>query len=223
MISNTFLTDTRITGFLYLGLALTGMFTYLFARSNIYVDGDAFATAVNLLEKESLARIGIATELLLVAFQALAAVWFYKLFRNLNDFSAGLIAAFGMVNATMILVSSALWFSALTAAIAGESAVTVFSLFNVHESLWLVSGVFFGLWLLPMAYLAAKARMHRALVGFLIAGGIGYILSTFSLILFPEQKMFAEMLALPATIGEFWIIGYLLVKSRLNEATNKIP
>lgn len=201
----TFLTDTRITGLLYLGLALTGMFAFLFARSNIYVDGNAVATNAHLLEKETLARVGIAVELMLVAFQALTAIWFYKLFRNVNSFGAGMLTALGLVNATAILVSSAMWLSALNAAIAGESAATVFNLFNLHESIWLVSGIFFGLWLLPMGYLAAKTRMPRVLAGFLVAGGIGYILSTLLVILFPEQKSLSGIFALPATIGEFWM------------------
>ena len=120
-----YLTDTRITGLLYLGLALSGMFAFLYARSNIYVDGDAVATTTNLLEKEGLARVGIAVELLLVAFQAFVAVWFYKIFKKVNSFAAGLIAVFGMVNAIAILLSTAMWLSSLNAAIAGDQAVNV--------------------------------------------------------------------------------------------------
>ena len=74
-----FLTDTRITGLLYLGLALTGMFAFLLAKSSIFVDGNAVATSANLLERENLARFGIVAEIMLVAFQALVALWFYKL------------------------------------------------------------------------------------------------------------------------------------------------
>lgn len=216
----TFLTDTRITGLLYLGLAATGMFAFLFAKSAIYVEGNAIATNTNLLEQESLARLGIAIELMLVIFQALTAVWFYKLFSKVNSFSAGLIAVFGMVNATTILIASAMWLSALNSAVAGNPAATVFSLFNLHESIWLVSGIFFGLWLMPMGYLAFIAKLPRVLAGLLIAGGIGYILSSLILILFPDQKAASEVIAFPATLGEFWIIGYLLIKSRLKIATN---
>lgn len=214
-----YLTDTRITGLFYLGLALTGMFAYLFARSNVYVDGDASATKANLLEKETLARLGVALELALVTFQALTAIWFYKLFRNVNSFAAGLTAVFGMVNATAILISSAMWLSAINSAVAGDSATTVYGLFNLHESIWLVSGIFFGLWLIPMGYVAAKAKIPRILAGFLIAGGVGYIMSTLILILFPGQKMLSDIAASPATIGEFWMIGYLLIKPRLNVST----
>lgn len=70
-----------------------------------------------------------------------------------------------------------------------------------------------------MGYLAAKTRMPRALAGFLIAGGVGYILSAFIFIVFPNQIMLADIVTLPANVGEFWMVAYLLVKSRLNEAS----
>lgn len=127
IIKSNFLTDTRVTGLLYLGLAITGMFVFLFARSNIYVDGNAQLTNTNLLEKESLARLGIAAELVLVIFQALAAVWFYKLFSKVDNFAAGLVAVFGTVNAVAILISSAMWLSALNASTAGDLAINVFN------------------------------------------------------------------------------------------------
>ncbi len=198
-------------------LAIAGIFAFLFARSAVYVDGDAVATYTNLLEKESLTRLGIAAELLLVLMQALVAVWFYKIFSKAHAFAAGLIAVFGTVNAVAILISSALWLSALNAAVAGVSASEVFNLFNVHESIWIVSNIFFGLWLIPMGFLALRTNMPCMLAWFLMVGGIGYMLAPFILILLPEQKTFAEMVIIPASVGEFWMIGYLLIKSRLHE------
>ncbi len=218
IIKDKFLTDTRITGLLYLGLAVTGIFVFLYAKSSIYIYGNALATHTNLLEKESLARFGIVAELALVIFQVLVAMWFYKLFRAINSFAAISLAVFGTVNAVLILVASAMWLSTLNASIAGESATIVFNLFSLHESIWFVSGLFFGLWLLPMGYLAAKVKMPLTLAGILVVGGVGYIIATLITVLFPDQKMFADILVLPSTIGEFWMIGYLLHKPNLSHA-----
>lgn len=211
-----FLTDTRVTGLFYLGLAISGVIAFLSVKSNIYVAGNAALTNTNLLDNEFLARIGITVELLLVSFQAMAALWFYKLFKKVDGFAATVLMVLGMVNAVTILISSAAWLVALNISIAGEQESLVYYFFNLHESIWLVASLFFGLWLIPMGYLAAKAKMPKILAVILIAGGIGYILSTLILVLFPNQKTLAEILPLLATIGEFWMIGYLLVKPRLN-------
>lgn len=209
-----FLTDTRITGLLYLGLAITGAASFLAIKSNLYVEENAALTHSNILQNITLARAGVAIELLLVAFQALAALWFYKLFRKVDSFTSVMLMAFGLINAIAILISSSAWLVAIN--ITEGNEVLAYNFFNLHEAIWLVASLFFGLWLIPMGLLAAKAKISRILAAILIIGGIGYILSALVLVLFPEQKDLGEMLALPATVGEFWMIGYLLVKPRLN-------
>lgn len=207
------ITTARTTGLFYLGLALTGVFAFLFAKEQLFVDGDAVQTTANLVKDETLARSGIAAEILLVGFQALAAVWFYKLFKKKDSFAAGLITAFGMVNAIIILAASAFWLMALNTALAGSMSSSVQTLFETHDALWQVGALFFGLWLLPMAYMAHKTKMPRVMVWFLVSGGVGYVLSTFTSVVLPEQTTLTEVLPMPATIGEFWMIGYLLFKS----------
>lgn len=206
-------TTSRITGLLYLALAFTGMYAFLFAKTNLYVAGDAVATMDNLVTQEGLARMGIAAELALVGFQALAAVWFFKLFRKTDLFAAVSLMTFGMVNAVGILISNAFWWVALETALAGGAAEQVLILFDLHDAVWLVSSLFFGLWLIPMGYLAIKARMIKYLGWMLMIGGGGYVLSAFLKILSPSLSAgVIEGLTIPATIGEFWMIGYLLVK-----------
>lgn len=207
------LTTARLTGLFYLGLAVTGVFAFLFAKDQLFVDGNAVETTANLINNETLARFGIAAEILLVGFQALTAVWFYKLFKNKDSFASGLIAVFGVVNAVVILVAAAFWLLALNTALASGADSTVQTLFQSHDALWSVGALFFGLWLLPMAYMAHKVKMPRLMIWFLVAGGLGYVVSTLTSVVFPEQTMLNEMLSIPATVGEFWIIGYLLFKS----------
>ena len=75
----------------YLGLAVTGVVGFLFVRGEFFVMDDPAATLANLREQESLARLGIAADLSIVLFQALAAIWFFKLFRVEDSFAAGSI------------------------------------------------------------------------------------------------------------------------------------
>ena len=45
----------------------------------------------------------------------------------------------------------------------------------------------------------------------LSAGGVGYIASAFVEYAFDAPTWLGDALTIPATIGEFWMIGYLLV------------
>lgn len=210
-----FFTTTRLTGLFYLALAITGIFAFLFARAELYISGDAAATTTNFIKQEGLARFGIAAELALVAFQALAAVWFFKLFQKANMFAAFSLAAFGIVNTVLILIADSFWLKSVLMALNGSEANLVMNMFEMHEAIWLMGKLFFGFWLIPMGYLAIITKMPKALGWILIVGGVGYVASSFLSILTPNLTNIIEMTTIPATIGEFWMIGYLLIKKNI--------
>lgn len=209
----------RWTGVFYLGLALAGFVGFLFARNELFVIDDAGATLANLVERTSLARLGIAADLTVVLTQALAAVWFFKLFRAENSLAAGSIAAFGLVNAAAILVATA--FSATALVVAGDvalapgadQAATVQVLYQLNGTLWDLGGLFFGLWLIPMGYVVVRSRLMPAALGWvLMVGGVGYAINTYLTQLAPDASAAIEaVLVGVATVGEFWMIGYLLI------------
>ena len=183
----------RTTGLLYLGFFITGILGFIVVRAQLFADNDAHRTLSNLIEHESLARVGIALELGIALFQALTAVWFYRLFRSVDTFAVGSLAAFGMVNAVAIMGSAALLATALdtaddaSLAVTGGAAATVQLPYVASDHLWGVAAMFFGLWLIPMGWLVIRSRwMPRPLGWILIAGGIGYLVSPFVSYLFPS-------------------------------------
>ena len=205
----------RMTGLLYLGLAVTGGLGFLLIRPRLFVAGDGAATLAHLIEHEGLARAGVALELLVVLTQALAAVWFYRLFRPVDSVAAGSIAAFGLVNAVAILSSAALLATAVAVAVdpVGDAAANVQLMYLVSGNLWTAGGLFFGLWLIPMGWCVLRSGwMPRALGWVLIGGGVGYVLSTFVAYLVPQAGAVADVLVLPASVGEFWMVGYLIFR-----------
>jgi hypothetical protein len=212
------LTSTaRATGLWYLGVAITGLLGFIVIRESLYVDGDPAATAANLIDNATLARIGIGVDLALVITQTMAALWFYRLFRHIDSFAAGSLAALGIVNAVAIMIATAFSATALATALGdtpapgGDSAANAQLLYDLNEATWSVAGIFFGLWLIPMGYLVLKSHTMPRTLGFvLIAGGIGYILASYVAFLFPDAASTADSLTWVAAIGEFWIIGYLL-------------
>ena len=157
---DTLVRTARLTGVWYLSLALTGLFGFLIVRPRLFVEDDAGATLANLVEQEALARTGVALELGIVLTQALAAVWFYRLFRGVAPVAAGSIAAFGLVNSVAIMGSAAMLATAVDIAHApvGDAAASVQTLFLVSGNLWGAGNLFFGLWLIPMGICVLQSR-----------------------------------------------------------------
>jgi hypothetical protein len=196
-----------------LGLALCGGLGFLVVRPELFAMGDPARTAANLLQHESLARVGIGLELGVATFQALAALWFAKLFRETDAFAAGALASFGLVNSVALLVSAALLRAAFDAA-GGDGGVAIEAshmLILLSTRVWEVANVFFGLWLIPMGWLTWKTRLGpRALGWILIIGGLAYIPLPFIGVLAPNAGAWIGVLPIAATIGEIWMIGLLL-------------
>jgi Domain of unknown function (DUF4386) len=214
----------RMTGLAYFGLLICGVLGFMFIRGKLYVSGDATRTAANLVEREGLARLGIAADLGAAAAQALVAVSFFQLFRRVHAFAAATIAAFGLLNAAALLVAAAFSATALDVALDrnATSAHDALLLYRLQGSAWEVGGLFFGLWLIPMGWLVLRSTfMPRLLGGLLVAGGLGYLLSTFVNYLLPDAKGVADALLAPSTIGELWMIGHLLVKGVSNGKTRR--
>ena len=208
----------RVTGLWYLGLAISGALGFLLVRPLLHVPASPAQTAKNLVEHEALAGVGVALELGVVATQAMAAVWFYKLFRRLNSVAAGALAAFGLVNAVAILGSAALMAAAVE--VAGDPSLapahdvpaTVQLLFLLSSKAWGVGALFFGLWLIPMGHVVlSSGRLPKGLGWTLVVGGSGYVLSAFLANgVAGTPNWLVDALSVPATVGEFWMIGYLL-------------
>lgn len=207
----------RVTGLLYLGLAVTGMVGFLLVRNQIFVAGDAQATLDQLIAHPGLARVGIVAEMGVVTTQALVALWFFRLFRSVDSFAAGTLAAFGLVNAVAILASAGLLATALDVStepgMVSDAAGMAQLMYVASGHLWGVGAVFFGLWLIPMGWLVLRSGwLPRPLGWVLIVGGAGYVVSAFATYLVPDIGMMADLLVIPATVGEFWILGYLIVR-----------
>ena len=205
----------RTTGALYLAFVVTGILGFALIRPQLYAPGDPTATLNNLVDNQGLARVGVVLEMGIVATQALTALWLYRLFRSVDAFAAGALAAFGMVNAVAILGSAA--FLATAAQIAAkpleDAAANVQLAYMVSENLWGVGALFFGLWLIPMGVCVLRAKaMPRTLGWILIVGAAGFVGNAFVTYLTPALDVIAGVLVVPATVGEFWMIAHLLFR-----------
>lgn len=205
----------RIAGTWYLVLAISGVVGFLVVHPQIFVSGDVSKTVVNLSEQETLARLRLLLEFAIVVSQALAAVYFFKLFKDINHFASWALAAWGMMNAGAIMISAIAMGAAINVAnadtIVGDKLIMIQIFDQLIKNSWGVGSLFFGLWLIPMGYIIVQSQRMPVWLGrVLILGGAGYIASAFlnyASFKFPG----IDILTIPATVGEFWMIGYLLL------------
>jgi hypothetical protein len=142
------------------------------------------------------------------------------------DKAVGSIAAFGLVSAVIGLSSAALLATAVEVAFdpVGDAPTTVHLLYLLSGNLYGVGGMFFGLWLIPMGFCVLRSGwIPRPLGWVLIDGGVGYLLGAFIVYLGPEARVVAEPVAVPAHVGEFWMVGYLLVRGVRRRALQEAP
>ncbi|USD24946.1 DUF4386 domain-containing protein [Flagellimonas marinaquae] len=206
----------RITGVWYLMMAISGILGFMVFHSQIFVSGNPEQTLTNLVELESTARIRLLLEFAIVISQALTAIWFYKLFKDKYEWEAWTLGIWGMVNAIAIMISAISIASALGVANSDtgtlEDKVLLIQVFqSIISNAWGIGGLFFGLWLFPMGFMVIKSKRMPVWLGrVIVLGGIGYLIST--VIRYAGIDFgFNRFLTLPATIGEFWMIGYLLI------------
>jgi hypothetical protein len=205
----------RQAGVWYLALAVTGMVGFLALHPQIFVSGDGAQTLANLREQESLARLRLVLEFAIIVSQALAAVYFFKLFKDIHHFAAWSLAAWGMANAVAIMVSAMGMAGAIEVATSdwpmNEQLVAVRIFDQLIRHAWGVGSLFFGLWLIPMGFVVVDSqRMPIWLGRILLLGGAGYVLSAFISYL-GVKAAWVGYLPMPATVGELWMIGYLLI------------
>lgn len=206
----------RLAGMWYLLLAVSGMLGFLFFHGQIFIKDNPSQTLNNLVQKASTARIRLVLELVIIVSQSLAAFWFYKLFFKRDASAALILLIWGTVNAVLITISAVSMSAAIDLAhnntIAIQEKLPLLHLLNnIIGHAWSVGGIFFGLWLLPMGYIVIRHKTMPAWLGYtLLLGGLGYLLQTF-LKSAGYQNSYLGLLVMPATIGELWMIVYLLI------------
>ena len=116
----------RITGVLYLLTILTGIFAQGFVSGRLVVDGDAAATATNILTHRFLFELGFTVYLIEMACQIAITALFYDLLKPAGR-SVSLVAAFLGLAGCVIKTFSRLFYVAPLFVLGGERHLSVFS------------------------------------------------------------------------------------------------
>jgi hypothetical protein len=212
----------RVAGLLYLGMAVAaGVAGY--ARTTIAVPGDAAATAANIRASESLFRLGVATDLVQATLFLLTAMALYALLRNVNGFAAGAMVTLVAVSVAIQVLSLLGELAALSIATGGEVAgsmgqagadsLALLAVELQHDA-FVLSQMFFGLWLVPLGYLVITSGWFPRVLGYLLVLACAtYLVDLFAYLLAPElEPMVLPLSALAGMVGELLFMAWLLIK-----------
>src|SRR5437763_12548702 len=213
----------RIAGVLYLLVGIFGGFAEGFVEPNMYVTGDAATTARNLLTNSGLVRIGIVADLFQATVWVFLGMTLYLLLKHANKSVARAMVVLVAIGTSIICLNTVFEFEGLRAAIgainlaafgtAGSHALVLLLLDTQHYGIF-IAQIFFGLWLVPLGYLAYKSAglFPKWLGVLLIVGGACYLVDLLAAFLVPDfGQIIHAFIWIPSAIAEISMVLYLLV------------
>jgi len=208
----------RITGSLYLITILTGIFSAGYVSGRLVVNGDAAATAANILAHPGLLQLGFAVYLIEMACQVAITALFYNLLKPAGR-NVSLVAAFLGLTGCVIKTFSRLFFIAPLFILGGAHYLSVFSAEQLQALALLflkvndrgagIALVFFGFYAILTGYLIIKSTFLPRILGVLsVVGGLGWLTFLYP----PLGSRLFPFLAIFAILGAASLILWLLVK-----------
>ena len=212
----------RIAGVLYLLNGIFSGFAFAYVIGNVYVMDNAAATAANVAAHSGLVRIGVAADLFQATIWVFLAMTLYLLLKRVNKSAASTMVVLVAIGAAIVCLNDVFQFESLRIATdntyaaafgnAGSNAL-VLLLLDIHHYGFLIAQIFFGLWLVPLGYLAYKSGMFPKALGVaLIAGGVCYLVGMLAVFLIPDfGEKINTFITISSAIAEIWMLAYLLV------------
>jgi hypothetical protein len=212
----------RIAGVLYLLVGILGGFGQAFVYPKMYAAGDAATTASNVLANPGLIRAGVVADLFQATVWVFLAMTLYRLLKHVHQSVAVAMVVLVVIGAAITCLNGVFEFEGLRVATdtsyqaalgtAGANALVLLMLDTQHYGL-LIAMIFFGLWLVPLGYLAYKSGWFpKTLSVLLVVAAVCYIVNMLAQFLLPEfGAKIATFVLIPPAIAEIWMLGYLLV------------
>ena len=213
----------RIAGLLYLIVVLTGIFNLMYVPSKLIVWDNASVTFNNILESETLFRLGIVAGIICYTAFLILPIVLYKLLNQVNKTYAIGMVTLAVISVPLSLVNLLNKVNVLTlidkaqylqVIEADELQAQVLLYLDFYNNGIEIASVFWGLWLLPFGYLVFKSGFLPKILGIcLMAGCFGYLTNFIGGFLFQNYAGLgiARFVTLPASIGEIGICLWLLI------------
>src|SRR5713226_8043173 len=181
----------RIAGVLYLLVGVFGGFAEGFVEPKMYVAGDAATTAGNVVANTGLVRLGVVADLLDQTFFVFLALTLYALLQHVHKSVARAMLVLVALASGIASLNAVFEFEGLRVATGavgtGSNALVLLLLDTQHYGI-LIAQIFFGLWLVPLGYLAYKSAgwFPKWLGVLLVVGGVCYLVDLLALFLVPD-------------------------------------
>jgi hypothetical protein len=212
----------RIAGILYLLVGVCGGFAQGVIYPKVYVAGDAASTAAALIANSGFVRMAVVADFLDNTAWVFLALVLYRMLKQVNKNMASAMVVLVAIGAGITMLNAVFEFEALRVATgvvnvgalsaAGSNAVALLLVDAQHYGL-LTAQIFFGLWLVPLGYLAYRSGWFPKTLGVgLIVGAAGYLADVLAAFLVPDLgKAIHGYVTIPSAVAEIWMVGYLLV------------
>ena len=153
----------RIAGVLYLFVGIFGGFAEGFVEPRMYAAGNAATTAGNVVANAGLVRLGVVSDLLDQTIWIFLGLTLDLLLKHVNKSVAMAMVVLVAIGAGITCLNTVFEFEGLRVATgavnlaafgaAGSNALVLLLLDTQHYGIF-IAQIFFGLWLIPLGYLA---------------------------------------------------------------------
>jgi hypothetical protein len=222
----------RIAGFLYLLMIVGGMISQVLIPGFV-VAGDGAATANKITSSETLFRVAFVVDVAWMACYLLTAWALYVLLKRVNNSLALLFVVLTTASVAILCMNTLNEFAAMFV-LTGASYLTAFDtnqlhaltmlFMDLHSYGYMISQVFFGLWLLPLGYLVYKSGFLPRILGILLMlGCFGCLIEFFQTFLFPGSEWVTYPGLAIGAIAEISFCLWLLIKGVKDQQPARSP
>ena len=212
----------RIAGWWYLVLAIGAGYSWTYITKT-FVSESAVSTVQNILATETQYVLSIIASIVGQIGFVFLALSLYRLFKNVNQTQARLMVTLVVISVSVMFVNiifqtSALvflqrthYFQVFSTAQIGELATLLLHLNIIGVY---VVDIFWGLWLLPLAYLTYHSNFFPKIIAYvLVISAIGYLVDSLSFLINQDlHTALRNYLSIPEALGEVTMLLWLLIK-----------
>lgn len=184
-----------------------------FVASKLLVRDDVATTASNMVASESLFRLGVVSNLIMMIASIFYALLLYRLLRPVNKSHAMIMVVLALAAVPIYMLNQVHQVAALLLARDGlQDQVKLF--LDLHRFGNLIAGIFFGLWLLPLGLLVFQSGYLPRLLGVLLmVGSPGYLVLFVQAFFFPgsERTLWSNPFLVVTHLAELALMLWLLI------------